>query len=113
MLIANLRHPNILVVFDSGEQDGMAYIVTELVEGGTLEDHLGRAMRAVRDNELAAGVNGIDVFRTKVYAFAICAALGGLAGGLFAGHPTSVTTPVGTPCKQPNRQADSANASRR
>jgi branched-chain amino acid transport system permease protein len=46
---------------------------------------LGRAMRAVRDNELAAGVNGIDVFRTKVSAFAICAALGGLAGGLFAG----------------------------
>jgi branched-chain amino acid transport system permease protein len=42
-------------------------------------------MRAVRDNELAAGVNGIDVFRTKVYAFAICAGLGGLAGGLFAG----------------------------
>jgi branched-chain amino acid transport system permease protein len=42
-------------------------------------------MRAVRDNELAAGVNGIDVFRTKVSAFAICAALGGLAGGLFAG----------------------------
>ena len=42
-------------------------------------------MRAVRDNELAAGVNGIDVFRTKVYAFALCAALGGLAGGLFAG----------------------------
>jgi branched-chain amino acid transport system permease protein len=49
------------------------------------DTRLGRAMRAVRDNELAAGVNGIDVFRTKVYAFAICAALGGLAGGLFAG----------------------------
>ena len=49
------------------------------------ETKLGRAMRAVRDNELAAGVNGIDVFRTKVYAFALCAALGGLAGGLFAG----------------------------
>ncbi len=42
-------------------------------------------MRAVRDNELAAGVNGIDVFRTKVYAFALSAVLGGLAGGLFAG----------------------------
>src|ERR1700753_1286395 len=49
------------------------------------ETRLGRAMRALRDNELAAGVNGIDVFRTKVYAFAICAGLGGLAGGLFAG----------------------------
>jgi branched-chain amino acid transport system permease protein len=49
------------------------------------DTRLGRAMRAVRDNELAAGVNGIDIFRTKVYAFALCAALGGLAGGLFAG----------------------------
>ena len=34
------------------------------------QTRLGRAMRAVRDNELAAGVVGIDVFRTKVYAFA-------------------------------------------
>jgi branched-chain amino acid transport system permease protein len=49
------------------------------------QTRLGRAMRAVRDNELAAGVNGIDVFRTKVYAFALCAVLGGLGGGLFAG----------------------------
>ena len=37
------------------------------------DTQLGRAMRAVRDNELAAGVDGIDVFRTKVYAFALCA----------------------------------------
>ena len=49
------------------------------------DTRLGRAMRAVRDNELAAGVVGIDVFRTKVYAFALSAVLGGLAGGLFAG----------------------------
>jgi branched-chain amino acid transport system permease protein len=49
------------------------------------DTRLGRAMRAVRDNELAAGVNGIDVFRTKVSAFALSAVLGGLAGGLFAG----------------------------
>ena len=49
------------------------------------DTRLGRSMRAVRDNELAAGVNGIDIFRTKVSAFALCAALGGLAGGLFAG----------------------------
>jgi branched-chain amino acid transport system permease protein len=49
------------------------------------DTRLGRAMRAVRDNELAAGVVGIDVFRTKVAAFALSAVLGGLAGGLFAG----------------------------
>src|SRR5271167_646391 len=49
------------------------------------DTQLGRAMRAVRDNELAAGVVGIDVFRTKVSAFGLSAVLGGLAGGLFAG----------------------------
>jgi branched-chain amino acid transport system permease protein len=46
---------------------------------------LGRAMRAVRDNELAASAAGVDVFRVKVIAFALCAGLGGLGGGLFAG----------------------------
>ena len=49
------------------------------------DTRLGRAMRAVRDNELAAGVVGIDVFRTKVSAFGLSAVLGGLGGGLFAG----------------------------
>jgi branched-chain amino acid transport system permease protein len=71
-------------------QSYLAFCVAMLAIVGYLVWHLpdtklGRAMRAVRDNELAAGVNGIDVFRTKVYAFAISAALGGLAGGLFAG----------------------------
>ena len=46
---------------------------------------LGRAMQAVRDNELAAGTCGIDVFRTKVVSFGISAILGGLGGALFAG----------------------------
>ena len=46
---------------------------------------LGRAMQAVRDNEIAAGTCGIDVFTTKVLAFGISALLGGLGGGLFAG----------------------------
>jgi branched-chain amino acid transport system permease protein len=49
------------------------------------DTRLGRAMRAVRDNELAAGVAGIDVYRTKVTAFALSAILGGIGGGLFAG----------------------------
>jgi branched-chain amino acid transport system permease protein len=39
----------------------------------------------VRDNELAASVAGIDVYRIKVTAFALCALLGGLGGALFAG----------------------------
>jgi branched-chain amino acid transport system permease protein len=51
-----------------------------------LKSHrLGRAMQAVRDNELAAGTCGIDVFGTKVISFGISAVLGGLGGGFFAG----------------------------
>ena len=46
---------------------------------------LGRAMQAVRDNEIAASTCGIDILRTKVLAFGISAVLGGLGGGLFAG----------------------------
>ena len=46
---------------------------------------LGRAMQAVRDNDLAAAPSGIDVFGTKVIAFGISAVLGAIGGGLFAG----------------------------
>ena len=46
---------------------------------------LGRAMQAVRDNELAAGTCGIDVFGTKVIAFGLSAVVGGIGGALFAG----------------------------
>jgi branched-chain amino acid transport system permease protein len=45
---------------------------------------LGRAMRAVRDNELAASVAGINVYRVKVAAFALSAVFGAIGGGLFA-----------------------------
>lgn len=46
---------------------------------------LGRAMQAVRDNELAASTCGINAFATKVIAFGISAVLGGIGGSLFAG----------------------------
>ncbi len=46
---------------------------------------LGLSMQAVRDNELAAGVAGIDTYRIKIIAFAASACLGGIGGGLFAG----------------------------
>jgi len=46
---------------------------------------LGRAMQAVRDNELAASTSGINVYGTKVVAFGISAVLGAIGGGLFAG----------------------------
>jgi branched-chain amino acid transport system permease protein len=45
----------------------------------------GLSMRSVRENELAAEVGGVNTLRIKVTAFTLCAALGGLGGGLFAG----------------------------
>ncbi|MGY4369281.1 branched-chain amino acid transport system permease protein [Bradyrhizobium sp. LB1.3] len=84
--VSNIGRPDLF----QSSQSYLAFCVAMLAIVGYLVWHLsdtklGRAMRAVRDNELAAGVNGIDVFRTKIYAFALCALLGGLAGGLFAG----------------------------
>src|SRR5580704_983842 len=35
-----LNHPNILVVYDIGTQDHSPYLVSELLEGGTLRDRL-------------------------------------------------------------------------
>jgi branched-chain amino acid transport system permease protein len=84
--VGNIPRP----AFFSSSQSYLAMSVAVMAIVGWLvwrlkTTRLGRAMRAVRDNELAAGVAGIDVFRTKVTAFAICAMLGGLGGGLFAG----------------------------
>ncbi|HKC19226.1 MAG TPA: HD domain-containing phosphohydrolase [Candidatus Dormibacteraeota bacterium] len=42
--VARLKHPNILEVFDFGYEDGVAYLVLELVEGGTLADRVGLPM---------------------------------------------------------------------
>ncbi len=44
--------------------------------------NLGRALSSVRDNEIAAQVMGINVYRTKVIGFVIEAMLSGLAGAL-------------------------------
>ena len=38
-----LTHPNIVVVFDAGEEDGLYYITMELVEGKSLQAHLDGA----------------------------------------------------------------------
>jgi eukaryotic-like serine/threonine-protein kinase len=35
-----LNHPNIVAVFDVGEHDGVPYVVSELLEGRTLREHL-------------------------------------------------------------------------
>jgi eukaryotic-like serine/threonine-protein kinase len=43
-----LNHPNLVAVYDVGEQDGHSYIVSELVEGETLRDLLRKTPVPVR-----------------------------------------------------------------
>jgi ABC-type branched-subunit amino acid transport system ATPase component/ABC-type branched-subunit amino acid transport system permease subunit len=48
-----------------------------------LKSHLGRAFEALRDSPVACDCMGVSVYRYKVYAFVISAALAGLAGSLY------------------------------
>jgi TolB-like protein/tetratricopeptide (TPR) repeat protein len=55
--VASLSHPHVVALFDVGEQDGVAYVVTELVEGDTLRDRLARGpLRTQEAAELAGQV---------------------------------------------------------
>jgi serine/threonine protein kinase/tetratricopeptide (TPR) repeat protein len=55
--VASLSHPNVVPLFDVGEQDGMRYAVTELVLGETLRVRLANAPLPVPEAvEIAAGV---------------------------------------------------------
>ena len=51
---------------------------------------LGRAFKAVRDNDLSAEIIGIDVTRAKALAFALGAFYAGIAGALYALRNSSV-----------------------
>jgi branched-chain amino acid transport system permease protein len=48
------------------------------------DSRYGRAWIAVRENEMAAGALGIDVFKKHLLSFSLSAFFGGIAGALFA-----------------------------
>jgi|APLak6261679142_1056127.scaffolds.fasta_scaffold00011_72 serine/threonine-protein kinase len=64
--LAKVVHPNVVQIFDAGEEDGEAYLVMEYVEGGTLASKLPlgpreavRVMRAVCDALQAVHAAGL------------------------------------------------------
>ncbi len=74
---------------------GLVLIVAILLLVGNLErSRVGRAWIAVREDEDAAEVMGVNAFRFKLWAFTIGAAIGGLSGALYAGQVQYVAPPT-------------------
>ena len=63
---------------------GGILILTLTVVHRILNSQLGRAFEALRGSPVASDCMGVSVYKYKVYAFVISAALAGLAGSLYA-----------------------------
>ena len=57
-----------------------------LLVGNLERSRVGRAWVAIREDEDAAEVMGVNTFRFKLWAFVIGAGIGGLSGALYAGQ---------------------------
>ncbi|ORB61603.1 branched-chain amino acid ABC transporter permease [Mycolicibacterium tusciae] len=74
---------------------GIVMIVIILLLVGNLErSRVGRAWVAIREDEDAAEVMGVNAFKFKLWAFVIGAAIGGLSGALYAGQVQYVAPPT-------------------
>jgi len=59
-------------------------VLVSVLSAGLLRSRIGRAMVAVRDNETAAAVMGVNLFTTKTIVFGLSGAIAGVAGSLYA-----------------------------
>lgn len=65
--------------------------VTALLTANLFRTHFGRAFIAIRDQDIAAEVMGINLFKYKLLAFAVSSFFVGLAGALTAHYRSIVT----------------------
>ena len=72
----------------------LVLVIVYLVCRGLIRSRVGRSLIAIRDNETAAAVMGVNVTRTKVLIFGISASMCALAGVL-ATLNSGVVTPDG------------------
>lgn len=69
-------------------------IVTYVIITNLIHSRSGRAIMAIRDNRIAAESVGIDITKFKILAFALSAAMAGIAGVLYSHNLTNlVATP--------------------
>ena len=65
-------------------------LVTLAVVQNLMRSKHGRAITAIRDNEIAARATGVNVTKYKLLAFIISACFAGIAGVLFSYSQTKV-----------------------
>ncbi|GAA2423483.1 branched-chain amino acid ABC transporter permease [Mycolicibacterium llatzerense] len=74
---------------------GLVLMIGILLLVGNLErSRVGRAWVAIREDEDAAEVMGVNTFKFKLWAFVIGAGIGGLSGALYAGQVQYVAPPT-------------------
>lgn len=57
-------------------------VITVILIGSLINSSFGRALKAIREDEIAAESMGINIFRHKVLSFTIGAFFAGIGGGL-------------------------------
>jgi len=84
----NIQYPTFFGVSLS-TQAGIYYVIMAFtaiiiyLTRNLARSKIGRAFVAIRDNDLAAEIMGLEVFRYKVISFFICSMYAGLAGSLW------------------------------
>ncbi|HMH91859.1 MAG TPA: branched-chain amino acid ABC transporter permease [Streptosporangiaceae bacterium] len=62
----------------------LAALITLLLLANLMRSRVGRSWRAVRDDEVAAALSGLNVARLQIMAFVVSAACAGVGGALLA-----------------------------
>jgi branched-chain amino acid transport system permease protein len=97
--ISNLQRPPSFLGLNFGVLDSKPYywlaltviIFIVILMNRLKASRVGRAWTAIREDEDAAELMGVNTFKYKLWAFAIGAAVGGLSGTLYAGYAPAVT----------------------
>jgi branched-chain amino acid transport system permease protein len=86
--IGNIKRPPFFVPLNSAQRYAWFALAALFVVGALVwwlrETVLGRSMRAIRENEIAAEALGVNTPRVKVIAFTISAVIGALGGSIYA-----------------------------
>jgi serine/threonine-protein kinase len=131
---ANLQHPNILALYDSGEADGFLYYVMPFIDGETLRDKLNRETQlgideavkittdvadaldyAHRHNVIHRDIKPENILlhdgRPTVADFGIALAVSAAAGGRMTETGLSLGTPLYMSPEQATAEKDLTNRS--